>query len=88
MLHVGLDEACRHARDTRPCIEKDEYAIKSAACATIENYVLLRTSRQHGSKQTFRATSKYAVVFKTDDGELRVCFQHHNIEKFILKNER
>jgi len=35
--------------------------------------------------QTFRATSKYAVVFKTDDGELRVCFQHHNIEKFILK---
>jgi len=35
--------------------------------------------------QTFRATSKYAVVFKTDDGELRVCFQHHNIEKLILK---
>ena len=26
MLHVGLDEACRHARDTRPCIEKDEYS--------------------------------------------------------------
>jgi len=37
--------------------------------------------------QTFRATSKYAVVFKTDDGELRVCFQHHNIEKFISKKK-
>jgi len=55
--------------------------MQGAACATFYYAQVDDTDR----KETFRATSKYAVVFKTDDGELRVCFPHHNIEKFISK---
>lgn len=92
MLHVGLDEACRHARDTRPCIEKDEYAIK---------YFNYKCCMRDYRKLRF-TTHKSTTRIKTDvscNVKICCCFQNWwwRVEsllptpqhwKFILKNER